>query len=157
MSWKPLDPTCGALGTGGRYAPRAGAPKPATTPPPPPAPAPRVAPPPPKPSRLSPDTHRGRILAALAHHTSGCATPVAVGDLVVRAWRMSPDAFGLSGHEQHHPDSNAVLARLCGADGLVGMGMIARPRSGMVALTHRGARWWRDVGRPWLAAQGGTR
>lgn len=79
-----------------------------------------------------------------------------VGDLVVRAWRMSPSAFGLTGHE-HHPDSNAVMSKLCGADGLVAMGMIARPRSGMVALTHRGARWWRDVGRPWLAAQGGTR
>lgn len=102
---------------------------------------------------LAPDTLRGRILVALGKLTAGRATPVSVEDLTLCAWRLFPVDFGMFGHEHEHPDNNTVLAKLSGDSGLTGMALAARPRPGMVALTPRGARWWRGIGKPWLAEQ----
>lgn len=44
--------------------------------------------------------------------------------LVVRAWERWPETFSLLGCDQRHPNSNAVLAKLSGIDGLVGLGWL---------------------------------
>jgi hypothetical protein len=38
-------------------------------------------------------------------------------DLVVRAWEIFPDKFGLQGYSEKFPDSNRVLTKLMGASG----------------------------------------
>jgi hypothetical protein len=125
--------------------------------PPPPAPAPATPPatPPVRVSlplsvmgehyaaRLPPDTTRGRILLALGTFPAGAA--VGLGDLVVRCWEMYPEAFALPGHPEH-PHSNAVLSKLCGGDGLEGLGWVRRPEQQRYALTADGRRWCKHVG-----------
>lgn len=134
-------------------------------PPPPPDPPPTLEAPPRTPRRpspgpqrrdaraLHPETVRGRIVIAVALCEPRHGERITTADVVLRAWRLWPEAFGLRGHERAHPDSNRVLAKLCGKGGVIDDGWLARPSEGALALTHRGARWWRDVGRPWLAEQ----
>ena len=49
-------------------------------------------------------------------------------DLIVEAWRMFPDTFGLAGYSDRYPDSNRVLTNIMGTKGM------------------RGKRWLRKVG-----------
>lgn len=131
------------------------APAPVAAPPPPPAPAPAPAAPPVRvalprsamgehyAARLPPDTTRGRILLALG--TFPAEATVSLGDLVVRCWEMFPEAFALPGHPEH-PHSNAVLAKLCGGDGLEGLGWVRRPEQQRYTLTAEGRRWCKHVG-----------
>lgn len=126
-------------------------PVPVAAPPPPPAPAappvrvalPRSVMGEHYAGRLAPDGHRGKILHALG--TLSTQGPVAVGDLVVRCWELYPDAFALPGHPGH-PHSNAVLAKLCGGEGLEGLGWVRRPEQGRYTLTPEGRRWCKHVG-----------
>lgn len=127
----------------------------AAPPPPPPAPAPAPAAPPMRvtlprsvmgehyAARLPPDTTRGRILLALGTFPAGAT--VGLGDLVVRCWEMFPETFALPGHPEH-PHSNAILAKLCGGDGLEGLGWIRRPEQQRYTLTADGRRWCEHVG-----------
>lgn len=111
---------------------------------------------PPQPPRASlhAETVRGRILIAAALVCAGKLTrPVSNADVIVRAWQEWPEAFGLTGYSLAHPDSNRVLAKLAGRGGLVEEGWLSRPSAGELLLTHRGAWWWREVGKPWLAEQ----
>ena len=39
-------------------------------------------------------------------------------DLVVAAWRLYPDTFGLSGYADQYPDSNRVLTNIMGTKGM---------------------------------------
>lgn len=103
---------------------------------------------------LHPETVRGRILIAAALVCEGKLTrPASNADVIVRAWREWPEVFGLAGYSLAHPDSNRVLAKLAGRGGLVEEGWLSRPSAGELLLTHRGAWWWREVGKPWLAEQ----
>lgn len=174
MSWvRPLDPTGGALGMRGRYAPKPdAAPRPAPVAELPEAPAlpvqePEAATPAPEPprrsgpsriavemrTRLPPETARGRVLIAAATCAGG--SPVIEfrkGDLVVRAWSLFPETFGLPGFVAQHPDSNRVLSKVYGGDGLADAGYLARlTTDGALRLTTQGAEWWRLVGAKWLA------
>lgn len=131
MSWvKPLDPTCGLLGLS-RHPAR---PSPAPRPPRP------VAPPGPAPCASQPaarprPTRREMVLAALAS-VEGATTPqgVAVGDVVLAAWRMWPRSFAIKGHTEH-PCSATVLAKLADA---ANRPLIERPLTGRVRLALAG-------------------
>jgi hypothetical protein len=56
--------------------------------------------------------------------------------LVVCAWKRYPESFSLGAHP--YPDSNAVIARLCGKDGLVGLRWFERPAPGTFRVTKAG-------------------
>jgi hypothetical protein len=47
-------------------------------------------------------------------------------DLVVTAWRMYPDTFGLSGYGDQFPDSNRVLTNIMGTKGMRGKGWLRK-------------------------------
>ena len=92
--------------------------------------------------RLAPDGHRGKILHALG--TLSLREPVSVGDLVVRCWELYPESFALQGHPQH-PNSNAVLSKLFGTEGLDAGGWVRRPVLSQYVLTAEGRHWCKHV------------
>lgn len=57
-------------------------------------------------------------------------------DLIVEAWRVYPEAFGLGRHP--HPNAVRVLAKVHGETGLINSGMLKRVESG-ISLTQKGA------------------
>lgn len=57
------------------------------------------------------------LLAALELDADGRS--FTAEDLVVKAWELSPDRFGLQGYAGKHPDSNRVLTKLMGKDALL--------------------------------------
>lgn len=59
-------------------------------------------------------------------------------DLVVRAWRMFPDRFGLQGYADAYPDSNRVLSKVMGSSRLRKEGLIERMGKKRYRLTLRG-------------------
>ncbi len=83
-------------------------------------------------------TLRQKILVAAVALTESAPT-FTTADLVVRCWAMFPEAFSLKGHAAH-ADSNKVLAKLSGADGLAGFGWIELTGQSTYRVTHRGRR-----------------
>ncbi len=75
-----------------------------------------------------------------------------VEDLIVRSWQLFPDAFSLRGYFAKHPDSNRVLAKLSGADGLCGLGWLEHTDQRMYRVTRKG----RVVARQLQAVLAGT-
>jgi hypothetical protein len=59
-------------------------------------------------------------------------------DLVVTAWRMYPDTFGLSGYANQHPDSNRILTKIMGSEGLRGKGWLRKVGEKQYRLTQKG-------------------
>lgn len=94
-------------------------------------------------STLSPETQRGRVLAAVAEIASGSAAPVALSAVVVGAWTRHAPTFGLSGFEEAHPDAAQVRARVAA---LVADGYLTYVASGQLSLTPHAERWWRAHG-----------
>ncbi|MBI5516679.1 MAG: hypothetical protein HY909_23040 [Deltaproteobacteria bacterium] len=80
-------------------------------------------------------TVRQKILVAAVALSPTDGEMFTVEDLVVRAWQLYPDSFGLRGYDGH-PDSNRVLAKLSGNDGLCGMGWLEH----LEARTYRATR-----------------
>lgn len=78
--------------------------------------------------------YNAKILRAAATLES----PFHIADLVVAAWRLHPETFGLRGHDQPH--SARVMAHVAGKKGLVGLGYLERLGSGMYRLTLEGKR-----------------
>lgn len=58
--------------------------------------------------------------------------------LALAAWRLDRAAFGLTGHEEEHPDTNRVWAYLCGRRGLIARGLLARRPDGCLEVTAAG-------------------
>ncbi len=56
------------------------------------------------------------LQAAMA--ISGESQTFTAEDLIVSAWRLYPDVFGLQGYADKHPDSNKVLTNIMGTKGL---------------------------------------
>ena len=82
-------------------------------------------------------TVRQKILMA----ATSMATDVeafSVEDLIVRSWKMYPESFSLRGFERMYPDSNRVLAKLSGADGLCGLGWLEHRDQRTDKLTRKG-------------------
>lgn len=59
-------------------------------------------------------------------------------DLVVEAWRLFPDTFGLSGYATEHPDSNRVLTNIMGTKGMRGKGWLRKVGEKQYRLTSAG-------------------
>ena len=72
------------------------------------------------------------LLAALTIETE----TFRIGRLAVRAWERYPADFALD--DEPHPDSNVVIAKLSGADGLVGLGWFERVAPGTFRVTQTG-------------------
>ena len=72
-----------------------------------------------------------------------------VENLIVRSWKMFPESFSLRGFERLYPDSNRVLAKLSGADGLCGLGWLEHTDQ----RTYRMSRKGRTVARTLAAMQ----
>lgn len=68
-----------------------------------------------------------------------------VHELVVRAWQLYPETFAMRGYPQH-PDSNRVLAKLSGPEGMTGViNWMCRVKENTVALTRVGVRAVEDL------------
>ena len=88
--------------------------------------------------RERPDfTVRQKILMAAVSLAQSGAT-FAPGDLVVRVWELFPESFALAGYETRHPDSNRVLAKLAGPDGLCGLGWLEHVDQRIYRVTRKG-------------------
>lgn len=83
-------------------------------------------------------TLRQKVLVAAVALTEAAPT-FTTADLVVRCWTMFPETFSLKGHASH-ADSNKVLAKLSGADGLAGLGWIELTSQSTYRVTRRGFR-----------------
>jgi hypothetical protein len=59
-------------------------------------------------------------------------------DLVVEAWRLYPDTFGLSGYADKYPDSNRVLTSIMGTKGMRGKGWLRKVGEKQYRLTSTG-------------------
>jgi hypothetical protein len=66
-----------------------------------------------------------RILLAAADLARKAETFTAE-DLVVRAWEMYPEHFGLQKYADKHPDSNRILTKIMGSGGLRGKGWLTK-------------------------------
>ena len=76
------------------------------------------------------------LLAALeAREASATFT---AEDLVVAAWRLYPDTFGLSGYANQYPDSNRVLTNIMGTKGMRGKGWLRKVGEKQYRLTTAG-------------------
>jgi hypothetical protein len=64
-------------------------------------------------------------------------------EIVMRAWTLWPEVFGLRGYEHRHPDARSVTAKL---STLRDMGLVVFGRTGW-ALTREGKRRARQVAR----------
>ncbi len=57
-------------------------------------------------------------------------------ELLIAAWKADPEAFGLRGFEQQHPDSNKVAACLYGKKGLIARGLLMQVNVNRLQLTR---------------------
>jgi hypothetical protein len=67
-------------------------------------------------------------------------SPFTAEQLIVKAWEMDRDLFGLQGYASRYPDSNRVLTNIMGRKGLAGRGWIERVAEKKYQLTAAGAR-----------------
>jgi hypothetical protein len=58
--------------------------------------------------------------------------------LIVEAWRLYPDTFGLSGYSEKYPDSNRVLTNIMGTKGMRGEGWLRKVGEKQYRLTSAG-------------------
>lgn len=82
-------------------------------------------------------TVRQKILLA-AVECSASNERFTTDDLVLRAWQLYPESFSLGGTANAHPDSNRVLAKLAGTEGLRGLGWIELVDTSTYRVTRRG-------------------
>lgn len=82
-------------------------------------------------------TVRQKILLA-AVTLADDAEAFTVEDLIVRSWEQFPESFALRGYTTRHPDSNRVLAKLSGTDGLCGLGWLEHTDQRMYRMTRKG-------------------
>lgn len=82
-------------------------------------------------------TVRQKILMAAVARGSDTEN-FSVEDLIVRSWKMFPESFSLRGFERLYPDSNRVLAKLSGADGLCGLGWLEHTDQRTYRLSRKG-------------------
>ena len=59
-------------------------------------------------------------------------------DLVVEAWSLYPDTFGLAGYSDRYPDSNRVLTNIMGTKGMRGKGWLRKVGEKQYRLTSKG-------------------
>lgn len=79
------------------------------------------------------------LLAAYALEESG-TSPFTAEQLIVKAWEMDKDLFGLQGYSNQHPDSNRILTNIMGNKGLRGKRWIERVGEKKYRLTASGSK-----------------
>lgn len=82
------------------------------------------------------------LIAAFILEQSG-KTPFSAEDLVVKAWQIFPDTFGLSGYLDannipKYPDSNRVFAEIMGSKPIRKYGLLKKVGAKMYQLTEAG-------------------
>lgn len=82
-------------------------------------------------------TVRQKILLA-AVECSASNERFTTDDLVLRAWQLHPESFSLGGTANAHPDSNRVLAKLAGTEGLRGLGWVELTGTSTYRVTRTG-------------------
>jgi hypothetical protein len=82
-------------------------------------------------------TLREMILLSANNIGVGASESFTVEDLVVACWRKFPESFALKGHTEH-ADSNKVLAKLSGTEGVRALGWIEHDDQGRLRLTRKG-------------------
>ncbi len=85
------------------------------------------------------------LLAAYDLENDG-ETPFTAERLIVEAWRNDKGAFGLQGYSDDFPDSNRVLTKITGSEGLKGKGWIEKVREKQYRLTALGQKAARSLG-----------
>lgn len=76
------------------------------------------------------------LLAALKARE---ATPTFTAeDLVVQAWTLYPDTFGLAGYSKLYPDSNRILTNIMGGKGMRSEGWLRKVGEKQYRLTSQG-------------------
>lgn len=96
-----------------------------------------------------------KLILAAADLESGGTAPFAAEDLVVRAWELFPDTFGLAGYndrsgQPRFPDSNRVFSEIMGSKPIRKRGLLQKVGRKKYTLTQSG----RDFAR--LLATRGT-
>ena len=93
-------------------------------------------------------TVRQKILLA-AVECSTKSERFTTDDLVLRAWELFPESFSLGGTEpaHAHPDSNRVLAKLSGREGLCAIGWLRRTAPNTLRVTRKGHAKLRSLAR----------
>lgn len=76
------------------------------------------------------------LLAALEARKR--STTFTAEDLVVTAWQLYPDTFGLSGYSDQYPDSNRVLTNIMGTKGMRGKGWLRKVGEKQYRLSSAG-------------------
>ena len=66
-------------------------------------------------------------------------------DLVVQAWKLYPDTFGLSGYGDQYPDSNRVLTNIMGTKGMRGKGWLRKVGEKQYRLSSAGLKDGEDL------------
>lgn len=89
-------------------------------------------------------TVRQKILVA-AELLSGESEVFLPERLIVRAWKLFPESFSLRGYTGQYPDSNRVLAKLAGTEGLRALGWIAQVDAPHLRVTPQGHRLARQL------------
>jgi len=84
------------------------------------------------------------LMAALDLLDDG-KNPFSAEDLVVEAWKMFPDTFGLAGHVDEngirkYPDSNRVFAEIMGSKPIRKKGFLRKVATKMYAVTDTGVQ-----------------
>src|ERR1044071_4680180 len=59
-------------------------------------------------------------------------------DLIVHAWQMFPDTFGLAGYSDKYPDANRVLTNIMGTKGMRGKGWLKKVGEKQYRVTSKG-------------------
>ncbi len=79
-----------------------------------------------------------RILLTAARLDAQGQSPFSAEALIVASWHDAPQAFGLKGYADQHPDSNKVLSCIMGARGLASRGWLVKMGQKLYQLSPRG-------------------
>jgi hypothetical protein len=83
------------------------------------------------------------LLAALEARKKSAT--ITAEDLVVQAWKLYPDTFGLLGYGDQYPDSNRVLKNIMGTEGMRGKGWLRKVGEKQYRLTSAGLKDGEDL------------
>ena len=78
-----------------------------------------------------------KLLVAALRAREASATFTAE-DLVVHAWTLYPDTFGLAGYSKLYPDSNRILTNIMGGKGMRAKGWLRKVGEKQYRLTSQG-------------------
>jgi hypothetical protein len=95
-------------------------------------------------------TVREKLLMAAANLEDAGQQPFTAEDLVVAAWRLDPETFGLAGHNDSagrpvYPNSNRVFVEIMGSKPIRKQGLLAKAGTKKFRLTESGRQRVREL------------